>query len=55
MKVFVVLYKSNCGDGTSTYLEEVFECEQEAQKYVEEREKHIVHWEWFEIIEKEVL
>ena len=55
MQVFVVLYRSNCGDGTSTHLEEIFQCESDAEKFVEDCRKTLDDWAWLEIIEKEVL
>lgn len=54
-KVYVVLYKSNCGDGTTTSIEELFRYEQDAEEYIKERENHTDSWVWFEIEVKELL
>jgi hypothetical protein len=54
MNVFVVLYKSNYGDGTSTSIDSVFEDEGEAVSYVDSQEGTFNAYEWFEIQEKEL-
>lgn len=55
VKVYVVLHKSNCGDGTSTSIEELFRYEQHAEEYIKGRKNYIDSWEWFEIEVKELL
>ena len=52
MKVFVVLYKTNYGDGTSTNVDSVYESELDAIKYVEENSANLSSWEYFTILEE---
>ena len=54
MQVYIVLYKTNYGDGTGTQVDRVFSSQSAAEDFINSQSHYLKDWNWFVIEEKEV-